>query len=123
MPLQHAVAEELAQTLNAHAARAPAAQRAGKRRGAARRRRAAGSAGGIFEGEVRVTADKATNSLVITSSLRDYARCAGHRPARSRRRQVFIEAVIMDLAVQRRNTLGLAFHGGATRRLRAATTR
>ena len=27
----------------------------------------------MFEGEVRVTADKATNSLVITSSGHDYA--------------------------------------------------
>ena len=100
-PLQHADAVELTKTLTEHRrrARAPPARRA-RRAGAGARqlRRDAG----IFEGGVKITADKATNSLVVTSSLRDYAslRAVVDRLDQPRR-QVFIEAVIMDLSVKR----------------------
>ena len=64
---------------------------------------------------MRVTADKSTNSLLITSSNRDYAtlRLVVDKLDRPRR-QVFIEAVIMDLAVSDATELGVAFHGGTT---------
>ncbi|MGH7283591.1 MAG: type II secretion system protein GspD, partial [Polyangiaceae bacterium] len=70
---------------------------------------------GIFEGGVKVSADKATNSLVITSSLRDYAalRAVVDRLDMARR-QVFIEAVIMDLNITRSDQLGMNFHAGDT---------
>jgi general secretion pathway protein D len=64
---------------------------------------------------VKVSADKATNSLVVTSSLRDYA--ALHAVVDrldQARRQVFIEAVIMDLSITRSNQLGVNFHAGDT---------
>lgn len=105
LPLQHAIAEELAATLT---------QMLGAT--AARNQPATGgTAGGMFEGEVRVTADKSTNSLVITSSNRDYAtlRLVVDELDQARR-QVFIEAVVMDLAVSDRTTLGIAYHGGTT---------
>jgi general secretion pathway protein D len=103
LPLQHAIADEisgtLTQMLSGQAAKGQAP--------------AAGNAGGMFEGEVRVTPDKSTNSLVITSSGRDYAtlRLVVDKLDRPRR-QVFIEAVIMDLAVSDGIDLGVAFHGG-----------
>jgi general secretion pathway protein D len=120
LQLQHAVAEELAQTLTRMLSGTAAASATG--RGSARAPApAAGAAGaggnaeGLFEGAVRVTADKATNSLVITSSSRDYAQLRMVIDSLDReRRQVFIEAVIMDLSAHRSNTLGLAYHGGAT---------
>ena len=62
----------------------------------------------MFEGKVAITAHKATNALVITSSLHDYA--ALRRVIDmldSERRQVFIEAVIMELSVDRSNSFGL----------------
>jgi general secretion pathway protein D len=61
-----------------------------------------------------VQAHKPTNSLLITSSLHDYValRRVIERLDQSPR-QVFIEAVIMELSVQRTSSLGLAFHGGA----------
>jgi general secretion pathway protein D len=69
----------------------------------------------MFEGEIRVTADKATNSLLVTSSGRDYAQLRlVIEKLDQKRRQVFIEAVIMDVEVSRANTLGLAYHGGTT---------
>ncbi len=74
---------------------------------------AAAPATDLFEGQIRVTAHEATNALVITSSLHDYA--ALRRVIErldSPRRQVFIEAVVMELSVSRSTNLGLAFHGG-----------
>jgi general secretion pathway protein D len=108
LPLQHAIADELAPTLSqmlgssggGGAKNAPAA--------------AAGNAGGMFEGEVRITPDKSTNSLIITSSNRDYATLRLVLDKLDRpRRQVFIEAVVMDLDVSDQTNVGVAFHGGA----------
>ncbi len=104
LALQHAIADELSQTLtqmlSGQGAKAPAAG-------------AAGTAGGMFEGDVRVTPDKSTNSLIVTSSGRDFAtfRLVVDKLDRPRR-QVFIEAVIMDLSVSDTMDLGMAFHGG-----------
>ncbi|HYP78200.1 MAG TPA: type II secretion system secretin GspD [Polyangiaceae bacterium] len=107
LPLQHAIAEEMSQTLNqmlGAAAGRGAAPPAGAPGGAAQ---------GTFEGELKITADKSTNSLIITSSNRDYAtmRLVIDKLDHSRR-QVFIEAVIMDLLVSDSTTLGVSFHGG-----------
>ncbi len=111
-PLQHADAIELTKTLTEIVAGAGGAAPAGG--GAAR---PAGSAApqGIFEGGVKVSADKATNSIVVTSSQRDYAslRIVVDRLDQARK-QVFIEAVIMDLQLKRRDVLGVSFHGADT---------
>jgi general secretion pathway protein D len=119
LSLQHAVADELAQTLTRMLSGTSAATAAPRGRGAAAAAPAAAAAGGgtdgLFEGSVRVTADKATNSLIVTSSTRDYAQLRmviDHLDGE--RRQVFIEAVIMDLSADRSNTLNLGWHGGAT---------
>jgi general secretion pathway protein D len=116
LPLQHADATELTKTLTdiitGTSSSAPAA-------GGARGRAAAAptpsqQAEGIFEGGVKVSADKATNSIVITSSLRDYASLRSVIDRLDQpRRQVFIEAVIMDLQLKRSDSLGVSFHGGA----------
>ena len=111
LTLQHAMAEELAQVLNnilTGINQAAKGGTAGKPPGAQ------GGGEGVFEGTVKVTADKATNSLVITSSLRDYAelRTVIDQLDHSRR-QVFIEAVIMDLSVDHSMKLGVNYHAGA----------
>lgn len=99
VPVEHAVAQELATTLTAMLA--------------ATGKDAAADGGGMFEGVVKVTADVPTNSLVITSSGRDYATLRGVLDQLDReRRQVYIEAIIMDLSVSDEATFGLAFHGG-----------
>jgi general secretion pathway protein D len=120
LALQNAVAEELAQTLTRMLSGTGASQSSSRGRGqaaAAAPAPAAGGGGGdgLFEGTVRVTADKATNSLIVTSSTRDYAQLRMVIDHLDReRRQVFIEAVIMDLSSDRANTLGMAYHGGAS---------
>jgi general secretion pathway protein D len=116
LPLQHAQCDELAKTLNEimGSSRSAGSTRSGKGKGAA----AAGAAGGgdmVFEGQVTVTCDGATNSLVTTSSLRDYAQLRNVLDQLDRpRRQVFIEAVIMDVNVDHSTDLGVGYHGGAT---------
>ncbi len=68
----------------------------------------------VFEGRVRITCDEATNSIVTTSSGRDYAQLhAVIDKLDHPRRQVFIEAVIMDVSIQRQNDFGIAYHAGA----------
>ncbi len=105
LALQHADAVELAKTLtdivtNANAGGAPA----GTGRAAPLT---------IFESGVKVSADKATNSVVITSSLRDFANLRTVIDQLDQaRRQVFIDAAIMDLNIDRENQLGVTFHAG-----------
>jgi general secretion pathway protein D len=110
--LQHADAVELAKTLNdivTGAAAAGGGAPAGGKPGAP------GNAPlEVFESKVKVSSDKATNSIVVTSSLRDFANLRTVIDKLDQpRRQVFIEAVIMDLTVSRQNQLGVAFHTGA----------
>lgn len=108
VPLQHSIADELAPTLT---------QMLGGGGGGGGKKGAAdaggGNAGGMFEGDVHITPDKATNSLIITSSNRDYASLRIVLDKLDRpRRQVFIEAVVMDLDVSDETTMGVGFHGG-----------
>ncbi|HHH30797.1 MAG TPA: type II secretion system protein GspD, partial [Polyangiaceae bacterium] len=124
LPLQHARCDELQTTLSSilggggGAARRPtgAAGRAGGRTATPAAGGTASAEGGeIFEGNVRVNCDEATNALVAVSSLRDYAQLRNVIDKLDKpRRQVFIEAVIMDVNVDHTNDTGVAFHGGAT---------
>lgn len=111
--LQHGDAEEISQTLSALVSGSSAP--AGGRRGgaAANSPSAAGATTAVFEGDIKITAHKPSNALVITSSLHDYAaikRVIDRLDAP--RRQVFIEAVVMELEVNRSKTLGIDFHTG-----------
>jgi general secretion pathway protein D len=103
MPLQHASAEELANVLTQML------------QGQGQRQPGQPGAAGQFEGDIRIIADKATNSLIVTSSGRDYAGLRGVvNKLDLPRRQVFIEAVIMDVSVRHSTSLGVSFHGGTT---------
>ncbi|MFW6067503.1 MAG: type II secretion system secretin GspD [Myxococcota bacterium] len=114
--VQHTDAEEIASTLESlvQGGGGGGGRTAQRRRGQQQQGGGDGAASAsLFEGEVQVTSHEATNALVITSSLHDYAEL---RRVIERldapRRQVFIEAVIMELSVSRSNELGFAFHGG-----------
>ena len=106
--LQHSDAEELANTLQSLISGRGAGGGGGKARRARARAPAAAAAAAadVFEGAVAITANKGTNALVITSSAHDYAAL---RPVidllDSARKQVFIEAVIMELSVDRNNSV------------------
>jgi general secretion pathway protein D len=109
--LQHADATDLSKSLNEiiSGASAGAAGRAGP-----------GATGGsgaleILESKVKVSADKATNSIIVTASIRDFARLRTVVDTLDMpRRQVFIEAVIMDMTIDRENQLGVSYHLAGT---------
>jgi general secretion pathway protein D len=114
LPLQHADAVDLTKTLNEIITGAEAGRAAGGASGGAAHSGTTAPSG-VFEAGVKVSADKATNSVVITSSLRDYAQL---RAVVDRldlpRRQVFIDAVVLDLSVNNSSTFGVSFHGADT---------
>jgi len=73
----------------------------------------AGSLGGNFQGEVRITHDTPTNSLVITASRDDYLRLKRVVDQLDiPRKQVFVETVIMEVSDQTSKDNGVSWHGG-----------
>lgn len=75
----------------------------------------------LFEGDVRINYDRPTNSLVIVSSMKDFQ---AMRKVIDRldqpRKQVYIDAVIMEVLLDKSRELGVAFHGGAPVGLKGA---
>lgn len=135
MYLEHAKAEELSQTLNnlIQQSNQRNQQRNQERRGSSRsgsgsgsnsnnrnarnnrqpRTGQAGDGGGNFEGEVRLTHDVPTNSLVVTASPSDYNRLLKVVEMLDiPRKQVFVETVIMEVSDTRINDNGVSWHGG-----------
>jgi general secretion pathway protein D len=77
----------------------------------------AGSAGAptaeLFSGEVKITADKTTNSLVIIASASDYRNLTKViEKLDVPRREVLVEAVIMEVSLQDETKLGASAHAG-----------
>ncbi|HUT77371.1 MAG TPA: type II secretion system secretin GspD, partial [Polyangia bacterium] len=108
--LQHADAEELAKTLNTLSRTANSQARAAGKKGAD-----GGEQGSLFEGQLEIAADKATNSLVIVSSLRDYMSLKSVITLLdTMKRQVFVEAVIMEVSLDKNRNLAFGFHTGST---------
>ncbi|MCL5966274.1 MAG: type II secretion system secretin GspD [Deltaproteobacteria bacterium] len=70
-----------------------------------------------LEGGVRITADKATNSLIIIASPNDYQTLVEViRKLDIPRRQVYVEALIMEISLDKGLDLGVEFRGaGETR--------
>ncbi|HEY4184960.1 MAG TPA: type II secretion system secretin GspD [Polyangia bacterium] len=66
----------------------------------------------LFEGEVRMNFDRPTNALIIVSSLKDYQ--ALRRVIElldSPRKQVFVEAMILEVTLDKERDLGASWHG------------
>jgi general secretion pathway protein D len=75
--------------------------------------RPATGAAELFQGEVKVSADKATNSLVVIASQNDYRSLLRVIERLDiQRRQVFVEAVIMEVNLDRNSELGINLHTG-----------
>lgn len=114
-PLENANAEEIASTLQTLSqgtsnrprvpTPAPGVPRPGTTPG--------GGSAELFAGEVKISADKGTNSLVIIASQSDYRSLVRViRELDKARRQVFVEAVIMEVNLDRNNEFGLSLHSG-----------
>lgn len=106
--LENATAEDVASTLSSLTSGTGAAAKG--KAGAA-----AGGAASLFSGEVKITAHKSTNSLVIESTLKDYM--ALKRVIQQldvRRKQVYVEAVIMEISSNKDRKIGISGSGGTT---------
>jgi general secretion pathway protein D len=69
----------------------------------------------LFAGEVKISPDKATNSLVVVASQNDYRNLVRViEKLDVPRRQVFVEAVIMEVDMTRETDLGVSLHQGFT---------
>ena len=72
----------------------------------------------LFEGEVRINFDRPTNSLIVVSSLKDFQslRRVIER-LDSPRKQVFVEALILEVTLDKQRDLGASFHGAKPQNL------
>ncbi|HEX4406888.1 MAG TPA: type II secretion system secretin GspD [Polyangia bacterium] len=72
----------------------------------------------LFEGEVRINFDRPTNSLIVVSSLKDYQslRRVIER-LDSPRKQVFVEAMILEVTIDKERDLGASWHAAAPKAL------
>lgn len=74
----------------------------------------AGGGGGEFEGEVRITADPSTNALIINASPQDYETLKQVITQLDvRRRQVYVEAIVMEVRLETQRALGIELQGAA----------
>lgn len=119
-PLENADAEEIAQTLSALASGRAAA---GGKRGAGAPgaaptgapAAAGGAVGEMFQGDIKITAYKPKNSLVIESSLKDYQSLQKViRLLDVRRKQVYVEAIVMEIAQNQDKSTSFSGSGGTT---------
>src|SRR5205823_6511165 len=67
----------------------------------------------LFSGDVKISADKPSNALVVMASGSDYATVQRLVDKLDRpRRQVFVEAVIMEVNLKNDNKFGVSMHAG-----------
>ena len=115
-PLENALAEELATTLTTVLSGQQPPQKGAPGQPATPRAPVAGPTGEIgseLEGQVRVIGDKPTNSLIIMSSGRDFIAVRDViRRLDQPRRQIFIEALILEVQLSKSLDLGTSSHGG-----------
>ncbi len=118
--LKHSKAEEMAQTLTSviSGTQQPSSGSTGNNRRNARATPArstanAGSAA-AFEGQVRITHDQPTNSIVAVASVKDFLALRDViRKLDIARPQVYIEANIVEIGVTNNVEFGTSWHGGA----------
>ncbi|MFT3698542.1 MAG: type II secretion system secretin GspD [Kofleriaceae bacterium] len=113
-PLKAAIAEEVATVLNTaiSGAQKPAAATAGKPGQQPTPQQQASPVDSLhLEGDVKITADKATNKLIVMSSGRDYIALRNViQELDEPRKQVYIEATILEVTLQNETDFGTSEH-------------
>jgi general secretion pathway protein D len=113
-PLKAAIAEEVAKVMNdaiSGQAKSSAATQ-GKPGASAAATQPAGMEQVRLEGEAHVIADKGTNKLIVMSSGRDYLALKNIiQELDEPRKQVYIEATILEVEIENDYDFGLAEHG------------
>lgn len=120
--LEYANAEELAGTLSSLASGGSSSSTSASRSAAARRAAAARSASTsganaqtaeLLQGEVQITSHQPTNSLVVVASPRDFLALESVIDLLDRpRKQVYVEAVIMEIGLDVNRNINLGFNAG-----------
>jgi|GEM_PF-269298 len=104
--LENADAEEVAKVLASLTEQRPGTTPQAQRQGATIK----GVIAAELEGGVKITADKDTNSLIIIASLNDYQTLVDViKKLDIRRRQVYVEALIMEVNLDNARDLGIEF--------------
>jgi general secretion pathway protein D len=68
----------------------------------------------LFEGDVRITFDAPTNSLLVVSSYKDFQSLRKViEKLDAPRKQVFVEALILEVLLDKTRQIGVAYHGGS----------
>jgi general secretion pathway protein D len=113
VPLANADASKASSTLSS-LTQGATAKKSGDGKNTGAKAKEAEKAAALFEGDVKVTADETTNSLVIIASSRDFRAL---RPVIDqldvRRPQVFVEAAILEVALNQNRNVGLSAYGSA----------
>jgi general secretion pathway protein D len=113
--LENADAEEIAQTLTSLSGGSKRKGGKSGRKSKKSKSSSSGAVGQLLQGEVKVTAYKPTNSLVIEASLKDYMSLQRViRQLDVRRKQVYVEAVIMEISQNKQREVGLSGSAGTT---------
>lgn len=117
--LENADAEEVASTLQSlTTGSTPTSSRRTSRAAAAPGAAPAaggGGAVGLFEGDVKISPYKATNSLIIESSLKDYLQLKKIIAELDvRRKQVYVEAIIMEISSSKDRSINISGSAGTT---------
>jgi general secretion pathway protein D len=119
--LEYANAEELSGTLSSLASGGSSSSSSSQNRARAARQRARqaqeGAQGGdvadLLQGDVQITSHQPTNSLVVVASPRDYLALESVIDLLDRpRKQVYVEAVIMEIGLDVNRNVNLGFNAG-----------
>lgn len=110
--LKYANATELAETLASITSGAKASSAKGKK-GAKEEESSGGVVATLSEG-VNIGADDVTNALIITASAQDYKMLVDELISKLDvpRRQVYLEAIVMELEVKKESSAGVTGYGG-----------
>jgi len=113
--LQHADAKDVQSTLQALTGSSKSSRRRKSSKSKKKGRSSTKSSGSaaMLSNDVKVTAHEPTNSLVIEASLKDYT--VLRRVIRQldvRRRQVYLESVIMEITSDKNRDFGMTAYGG-----------
>lgn len=119
IPLENANADDVAGTLGGLGAGVSrSGSSAGGKPGSASPASSPGGAAGahaLFESDVRIASDKPTNSLVVVASGRDFQTVRDLiKKLDIPRRQVFVEATILEVSIDKSRKLGVSWHAGST---------
>lgn len=111
--LQHADADKIVGPINEAINGGGATAAVGGRGGGATPGAPVGGTTPVLEGAAKVSADKTTNALIVTATPRDFGPIKAVIDALDRpKRQVYIEAVVLDIAIERGTDLNASWHGG-----------